>query len=65
MSEIKLESTELLNLKTAASRLEIHRQTLYRWIAIGKIQTITVASNQLIHVSEVERLTCQSSTPTQ
>jgi len=54
--KITLATNDLLTPDEAALKLTIHRTTLYRWIASGKIACAKIGKSTLIPKSEIKRL---------
>jgi len=53
--KISLATKDLVTPDEAASELGIHRTTLYRWIATGKIASVRIGKATLIPKSEIKR----------
>jgi len=54
--KISLATKDLVTPDEAASQLNVHRTTLYRWIALGKIVCVQIGKSTLIPKSEIKRL---------
>ena len=55
MSTIEIEG--LLNFKDAAKLAKVSRQTIYNWIADGKLHPVSVGQQRFILEAEIKELT--------
>lgn len=59
---IRVESTDLMSIQQAASKLHKPRSTIYRWANKGKIITIRLGGILFVPTSEIERLRNEQAT---
>jgi excisionase family DNA binding protein len=57
-------SDESLSLDEAAQQLDVHYQTIYRWVRAGKLPAEKVDGRYRIHPDELGRLQAERATPT-
>jgi excisionase family DNA binding protein len=50
---------DVLTTNQAAAKLQVHRETLLRWIRKGKVRAVKLSRTWRVPASEVERLLSQ------
>ena len=56
MTEVTFKSNDIVNVSYAATKLNISRMTIYRWVKQGKILAVKFGKSTFIPKSEIERL---------
>ena len=54
--KISLATKDLITPDEAATQLNVHRTTIYRWIASGKMAIVKIGKATLIPKTEIKRM---------
>jgi excisionase family DNA binding protein len=56
MAQVIFQSNDIVNVSYAATKLNVSRMTIYRWVKEGKILAVKFGKSTFIPKSEIERL---------
>ena len=56
MSQVVVEMPVMVNISEVARQLGLCRQTVYNWIAQGKLHPVPVGGQQFVLAAEIERV---------